>query len=77
MAVLQPKLESTICAGVGLAFEYFAGTVRRAPLWMRQHGFEWVYRLVQQPRNIARVIRPVCWIFKEMMVVKMRRNSVE
>lgn len=77
MALLQPKLESTICAGVGLAFEYFAGTVKRAPQWMRQSGFEWVYRLAQQPRNISRVIRPVFWIFKEMILVKMIRNYPE
>jgi N-acetylglucosaminyldiphosphoundecaprenol N-acetyl-beta-D-mannosaminyltransferase len=67
MALLQPKLDSTICAGVGLAFEYFAGTVTRAPVWMHENGLEWVYRLAQQPRNISRIVRPFLWIFKELM----------
>jgi len=75
MALLQPKLESTICAGVGLAFEYFAGTVSRAPLWMQQSGLEWAYRLVQQPRNISRVFRPFFWILRELLLVKMKRNN--
>jgi N-acetylglucosaminyldiphosphoundecaprenol N-acetyl-beta-D-mannosaminyltransferase len=73
MALLQPKLDSTICAGVGLAFEYVAGTVRRAPLWMHKNGLEWVYRLYQQPRNIKRIIRPLFWIIREMILVIVRK----
>ncbi|NTV20919.1 MAG: WecB/TagA/CpsF family glycosyltransferase [Chlorobium limicola] len=75
MALLQPKLDATICAGVGLAFEYFSGTVRRAPLWMQRSGFEWLYRLAQQPRNISRVIRPFSWIARELLLAKMKRNK--
>ena len=66
MVLLQPKLEGTFCAGVGLAFEYFAGTVRRAPEWMQRSGLEWVYRLAQQPRNIGRVARPFLWVLREL-----------
>lgn len=67
IALLQPRLERTYCAGVGLAFEYFAGTVKRAPVWMQQHGLEWVYRLSQQPRNIRRVIMPFLWMGKLLL----------
>lgn len=35
--------------GVGGSFDYIAGVVPRAPLWMRQRGLEWLYRLVRQP----------------------------
>ncbi|NTV92253.1 MAG: WecB/TagA/CpsF family glycosyltransferase [Chlorobiaceae bacterium] len=68
IALLQPKLECTCCAGVGLAFEYFAGTVRRAPVWMQQHGLEWVYRLSQQPGNIRRVIVPFLWMARLLLL---------
>jgi len=61
---LQPMLKSTICIGVGLAFEYYAETVKRAPLWMQDHGMEWMYRLVQQPKNIPRAIAPLLQIYK-------------
>ncbi len=53
IALLQPKLESTICIGVGLAFEYFAGTVDRAPSYISNNGLEWMYRLMQQPERIS------------------------
>lgn len=51
-ALLQPKLNVTICLGVGLAFEYIAGTVKRAPKWMHKTGMEGIYRLIQQPQRI-------------------------
>jgi len=67
IALLQPKLEATICVGVGLAFEYLAKTVKRAPLWMQVFGFEWLYRLAQQPKNLKRAIRPLLWIFTKLL----------
>jgi len=67
IAMLQPKLEKTICIGVGLAFEYVAGTVKRAPLWMQKSGLEWSYRLRQQPQNISRAIRPLSWILVQVI----------
>jgi N-acetylglucosaminyldiphosphoundecaprenol N-acetyl-beta-D-mannosaminyltransferase len=72
IALLQPKLDSTICAGVGLAFEYIAGTVKRAPLWMHKNGLEWVFRLSQQPKNIRRIIRPLFWILKQLLLVSVK-----
>ncbi len=39
--------------GVGAAFDYHAGTLARAPLWWQQHGLEWLYRLIQEPRRLA------------------------
>jgi N-acetylglucosaminyldiphosphoundecaprenol N-acetyl-beta-D-mannosaminyltransferase len=43
-----------VMLGVGAAFDYHAGTLRRAPLWMQQRGLEWFYRLVCEPRRLAR-----------------------
>lgn len=40
--------------GVGAAFDYHAGTLKRAPLWWQQHGLEWLYRLGKEPRRLAR-----------------------
>jgi len=66
-ALLQPKLDSTICIGVGLAFEYIAGTVHRAPLWMQKIGLEWIYRILQQPKNIKRFFSPFTWISVQLI----------
>ena len=40
--------------GVGAAFDFHAGTVRRAPAWMRSVGLEWAHRLFSEPRRLWR-----------------------
>jgi N-acetylglucosaminyldiphosphoundecaprenol N-acetyl-beta-D-mannosaminyltransferase len=41
-----------VMVGVGAAFDYHAGTVSRAPLWMQRRGLEWFHRLCSQPRRL-------------------------
>lgn len=43
-----------VMVGVGAAFDFHAGTVRRAPEWMRRHGLEWLHRLLSEPRRLWR-----------------------
>jgi len=43
----------SVAVGVGGSFELIGGLVRRAPLWVQQAGFEWAYRLMQEPRRLA------------------------
>jgi N-acetylglucosaminyldiphosphoundecaprenol N-acetyl-beta-D-mannosaminyltransferase len=38
--------------GVGAAFDFYSGRIRRAPGWMQQHGLEWFHRLCQEPRRL-------------------------
>jgi len=38
--------------GVGGAFDVIAGKVKRAPRWMQKSGFEWLYRIIQEPRRM-------------------------
>jgi len=40
--------------GVGAAFDFHAGTIRRAPAFFRNIGLEWLYRLVFEPRMLKR-----------------------
>jgi len=40
--------------GVGAAFDYHAGTVRRAPAWAQRAGLEWLHRLASEPRRLWR-----------------------
>ncbi|MFA6262566.1 MAG: WecB/TagA/CpsF family glycosyltransferase [Bacteroidia bacterium] len=42
-----------VMVGVGAAFDFHAGTIRRAPSWMRDHGLEWLHRLWSEPRRLA------------------------
>jgi len=43
-----------VTIGVGAAFDYIAGTVRRPPLWMQRTGLEWLGRLLAEPRRLWR-----------------------
>lgn len=39
---------------IGAVFDFFAGTVKRAPLWWQEHGLEWLYRLIKEPGRMWR-----------------------
>ncbi len=39
---------------IGAVFDFFAGTAQRAPLWWQEHGLEWLYRLIKEPRRMWR-----------------------
>ncbi len=40
--------------GVGVSFSFVAGEIRRAPVWMRRSGLEWLHRVIQEPGRLAR-----------------------
>lgn len=39
---------------VGAVFDFYAGTVERAPVWWQRHGLEWLFRLIKEPRRMWR-----------------------
>lgn len=39
---------------IGAVFDFFAGTVERAPIWWQEHGLEWLYRLMKEPKRMWR-----------------------
>lgn len=41
-----------VMLGVGAAFDFLAGTVKRAPMWMQRLCLEWVYRISQDPKRM-------------------------
>ena len=47
-------LGQVTCIGVGGAFDVWAGRARRAPEAWRRAGFEWLYRLISEPRRLGR-----------------------
>lgn len=40
----------SICAGATV--DFLAGNVKRAPKWMSEHGLEWFYRFIQEPKRL-------------------------
>ena len=53
MAAHRGRVQA-VMIGVGAAFDFHAGTVTRAPLWMQHHGLEWLHRLASEPRRLWR-----------------------
>jgi N-acetylglucosaminyldiphosphoundecaprenol N-acetyl-beta-D-mannosaminyltransferase len=45
---------ASVMLGVGATFDFIAGKVKRAPRWMSSLGLEWLYRLSQDPRRLAK-----------------------
>lgn len=37
---------------IGAVFDFYAGTVKRAPLWWQRHSLEWLYRLIMEPKRM-------------------------
>jgi N-acetylglucosaminyldiphosphoundecaprenol N-acetyl-beta-D-mannosaminyltransferase len=48
------ELGGAVCVAVGASLDFLAGRVRRAPGWISRAGLEWLFRLVQEPRRLAR-----------------------
>lgn len=53
-AKLREVIPELIMLGVGGTFEILGPTGSRAPRWMRSYGFEWLYRLIKEPRRLWR-----------------------
>ena len=58
-SVLPTVPSVKIAIGIGGALDYISGNVRRAPMWMRRLGLEWLYRLIREPRRIKRIFNAV------------------
>jgi N-acetylglucosaminyldiphosphoundecaprenol N-acetyl-beta-D-mannosaminyltransferase len=52
MAAHAGKLSSPVLIGVGAAFDIHAQLKPQAPVWMRQSGLEWAFRLAAEPRRL-------------------------
>ncbi len=79
---MKRLLPGVVCIGVGAAFDFIAGTKRQAPRWIQQSGFEWLYRLIQEPQRLGRrtffnvrFLYLACWNALRINII--RRNVRE
>ena len=54
IAELRADLPNAWFVGVGISLSFAGGYVKRAPRWMMRLGLEWLHRLIQEPRRLAR-----------------------
>ncbi len=40
--------------GIGISLSFICGEVKRAPVWVQKWGLEWLHRMVQEPRRLAK-----------------------
>ena len=52
----QPKMQVPVAMGIGGTLDFVAGVRKRAPVWMRRVGLEWLYRLLQEPSRWRRML---------------------
>jgi N-acetylglucosaminyldiphosphoundecaprenol N-acetyl-beta-D-mannosaminyltransferase len=45
----REKRSAPVLVGVGVAFKFSAGQVKRAPAWVGDHGLEWLWRFGHEP----------------------------
>lgn len=48
------QLEIPISLGLGASLDFEAGSIKRAPRWMADHGLEWLFRITQDPKRLAK-----------------------
>lgn len=48
------ELGVPISLGLGASFDFEAGNIKRAPRWMADHGLEWLFRITQDPKRMAK-----------------------
>lgn len=53
LADFRPRLNAAALLAVGAAFDFHSGRLKRAPLWARRAGVEWLFRLVAEPRRLG------------------------
>jgi len=69
----RAELGSSVAIGVGGCFDFIAERRRRAPRWVQDSGFEWLYRLGQEPRRLfRRYALDAAWMF--VLTVRVLRN---
>lgn len=80
MAAHRGRIQA-VMVGVGAAFDYHAGTIRRAPTWMQRCGLEWFHRLLSEPRRLWKrylvtnsifVMRMLPWLLSRRPVARNR-----
>ena len=64
IAANLPSLKVNVAIAEGGSFSFISGMTRRAPLWMRRAGLEWLFRLLRQPWRLRRqlALPPFVWL---------------
>lgn len=80
MAAHAGRVDAPVMVGVGAAFDFHAGLKEQAPRWIQRSGFEWLFRLVTEPKRLWRryaEIVPLFLILVTLESLGLRQRSLE
>ncbi len=78
MADHAGRIDAAAMIGVGAAFDFLSGAKTQAPRWIQRGGFEWLYRLITEPRRLWRrylTIVPLFLLYMALDSVGLRRRE--
>lgn len=75
-AAQRSRLRAPVLLAVGAAFDFHAGTRRRAPRWMQRTGTEWLFRLASEPRRLAGRYTRVNLRFLRLVLAERMRHQI-
>lgn len=68
---------TSVFMGVGGSFDVISGKIPRAPLWMRNFGLEWLFRVIHEPRRLFKRYLVGNWIFIKSVLKEEKARSNE
>ncbi|MGU8897260.1 WecB/TagA/CpsF family glycosyltransferase [Clostridium perfringens] len=63
--------------GVGAAFDYHSGNIKRASIWMQRYSLEWLYRLFQDPKRLFKRYLRTNFKFIALIILETFRRARE
>ena len=73
------ELDVPLCIGAGAAIDFLSGNIPRSPEWMQKAGFEWLFRLILEPRRLWKryLIRDMKFFYLLLCQLIGRKRRVE
>jgi N-acetylglucosaminyldiphosphoundecaprenol N-acetyl-beta-D-mannosaminyltransferase len=69
----REKIRGSILIASGATFDFFSGRIQQAPEWIRNAGFEWLYRLSKDFRRLWVRYTVYNFVFVAMFVLQLTR----
>ncbi|MBC1287401.1 WecB/TagA/CpsF family glycosyltransferase [Listeria booriae] len=73
------RMAVPVSMGVGGSFDVIAGEMKRAPMWMQRASLEWIYRMMQEPRRLAKryIIGNIVFMSHVLREKKLKKSEVK
>jgi len=72
---VQHKLQSKIVICAGATIDFIAGNKKRAPIWMRRIGLEWLHRTIAEPKRLLGRYLYDAWVFPRLVFREFQKND--